>query len=150
MGKRLEMSPLQLKDKKCLDCAQRKNCEDSLVSWMFFIIGLIATVSIRIVTVLMDIRPIYGKISWYIGIGGFLLFFVYKFNVNRSLAKIIDRENLIDKANGLKPFSKEEYRLIANILCNLKSEKERINYFFIFAVSALALVLAIYFDFIKQ
>jgi len=144
------MSPLQLKDKKCLDCAQRKNCEDSLVSWMFFIIGLIATVAIRIVTVLMDIRPIYGKISWYIGIGGFLLFFVYKFNVNRSLAKIIDRENLIDKANGLKPFSKEEYRLIANILCNLKSEKERINYFFIFAVSALALVLAIYFDFIKQ
>lgn len=138
-----------MKNKKCFNCAQRKNCDDSLASWIFFIIGLIATVAIRIVTVLINIHPLYGKVSWYIGIGGFLLFFIYKFNVNRSLAAIIDQEGLIDKANGLKQFSKEEYNLIANILCNLKSEKERINYFFIFAVSAVALLLAIYFDFIK-
>jgi len=109
----------------------------------------VATVAIRLVTVLMNAHPIYGKISWYIGVGGFLLFFLYKFNINRSLAKIINQKNLIDKTNGLKPLSKEEYSLIANILCNLKSEKERINYFFIFAISTVALLLAIYFDFLK-
>ncbi len=136
-------------DKKCLNCTQRKNCEDSLISWIFFIIGLVATVAIRIVTVLIDVQPIYGKIAWYIGIGGFLLFFIYKFNVNRSLAKIIDQKKLIDKANDLKTLSKEDSHLIANILCSLKSEKERINYLFIFAISAVALLLAIYFDFIK-
>ena len=108
--------------------------------------GLLAT---HIVTVLININPVYGKISWYIGVGGFLLFFIYKFNVNRSLAKIIDEDNLIEKARDQKPLSTKEYNLIADILCNLKSEKERINYFFIFAVSAVALIVAIYFDFLK-
>jgi len=138
-----------MKDEKCLNCAQQKNCGDSLTSWVFFIIGLVATVAVRIVTVLINISPIYGKIAWYIGVSGFLIFFIYKFNVNRALARIIDKENLIEKARIQKAFSSEEHNLIAEILCNLRSEKERINYFFIFAVSALALLFAIYFDFIR-
>lgn len=138
-----------MKKKICLTCSQKKNCSDSFVSWIFFIIGLIATLAIRVVTVLMNINPVWGKASWYIGVGGFLLFFVYKFNVNRSIAKIIEEDNLIDKARTFKPLSREEYQLITDILCSLKSEKERINYFFIFAVSAVAMVIAVYFDFIK-
>jgi len=112
-------------------------------------IGLIATVAIRVVTVLMNINTLYGKIAWYIGVGGFLLFFIYKFHANRTLAKLIDKEDLIEKAKNKKPLSAEEYGLIAEILCNLKSEKERINYFFIFIVSAVAILIAVYFDFIK-
>lgn len=138
-----------MKDKQCLNCAQRKNCQDSLVSWIFFIIGLAATVAIRIVTVLMSIHPIYGKISWYIGVAGFLVFFIYKYNINRALAKTIQDGNLVEKTKARKVLSRNEYNLIASILCSLKSEKERINYFFIFAVSALALLFAVYFDFIK-
>jgi len=64
-----------MKDKICANCSQRRNCQDLFVSWLFFIIGPIATVAIRIVTILMNIKLIYGKISWYIGIGGILLFF---------------------------------------------------------------------------
>ncbi|MFH1458724.1 MAG: hypothetical protein ABIG31_06170 [Candidatus Omnitrophota bacterium] len=138
-----------MKDKICLNCPQQKNCSDSFVSWIFFIIGLIATVAIRVVTVLMNINPLFGKMAWYIGVGGFLLFFIYKFNANRALAKLIDKKDLIEKARNQKPFSFEEYSLIAEIFCNLKSEKERINYFFIFAVSAVALFLAIFFDLLR-
>ena len=138
-----------MKDERCINCSQKKNCTDSFVSWIFFIIGLIATVAIRVVTVLMNIHPVYGKVAWYIGVAGFLLFFIYKFNANRGLAALIDKENLIEKTRHQKPLSAEEYNLIAAILCSLKSEKERINYFFIFAVSAVALLLAVYFDFIK-
>ncbi len=138
-----------MKDRICINCSQQKNCGDSFISWIFFIIGLIATVAIRIVTVLMNINALYGKIAWYIGVGGFLLFFIYKFNANRMLAKLIDKEDLIEKAKNKKPLSTEEYGLIAEILCNLKSEKERINYFFIFIVSAAAILIALYFDFIK-
>ena len=135
--------------KKCLNCSQNKSCGNSFVAWVFFILGLVATVAIRVVTVLMNINPLYGKIAWYIGVGGFLLFFIYKFVVNRTLAKIINEENLIEKANSQAPLSAKEYTLIAEILCNLKSEKERINYFFIFIISAVAILFAIYFDIVK-
>ena len=73
-------------DKKvCVNCGQRRNCDDSLVSWVFFIIGLVVTVSIRVVTVLMNVNPVYGKAAWYIGVSGFLAFFIYKFNANQRL-----------------------------------------------------------------
>ena len=38
------------------------------------IIGIIATIAIRIVTVLMHWNPFYGKLAWYIGVGGFIIF----------------------------------------------------------------------------
>jgi len=138
-----------MKDKKCFNCVQKKSCSDSFVAWIFFVIGLVATVAVRIVTVLIGINVLYGKIAWYIGVGGFLVFFMYKFSLNRSAAKIIDKENLIGLANERKGFSEKQYNLIAAILCNLRSEKERINYFFIFAISAVALLVAMYFDFLK-
>ncbi|MFH1825849.1 MAG: hypothetical protein ABH823_00970 [bacterium] len=136
-------------DQKCFDCVQKKQCNDSLVAWIFFGIGLVATVAIRIVTVLMDIEPLYGKIAWYIGVGGFFAFFIYKYLINRSLAKIIDQEKLIQLTKEQQPLSANQYNLLSAILCNIRSEKERINYFFIFAVSGLALAIALYFDLVK-
>ncbi|MFC1637563.1 hypothetical protein ACFL1W_00935 [Candidatus Margulisiibacteriota bacterium] len=136
-------------DKKCVDCALKKQCQDSFAAWVFFVIGLVATVAIRVVTVLMAIDPFFGKLAWYVGVGGFFVFFVYKFNANRSLARLIDKEGLIKLAGEQKGFSGEQYKLISVILCNLRSEKERINYFFIFAVSAVALLIALYFDLLR-
>ncbi|OGC22197.1 hypothetical protein A2291_01220 [candidate division WOR-1 bacterium RIFOXYB2_FULL_42_35] len=138
-----------MSENKCLNCGQKKNCQDSFTAWVFFVIGLVATLAIRLVTVLININPLYGKVAWYIGVVGFLIFFINKFNVNSALAKIIDQKDLINKAKTKQPLSDEEYGLISTILCNSRSEKERINYFFIFAVSALAFVLAIYFDFLR-
>lgn len=136
-------------DKKCLDCDLKKQCRDSFTAWVFFIIGLVATLAIRVVTVLMAIDPLFGKLAWYLGVGGFFAFFVYKYNLNRSLARLIDKENLIERAREQKGFSGEQYELISAILCGVRSEKERINYFFIFAVSAVALLIALYFDLLR-
>ena len=138
-----------MKNKECITCIEYKRCRDSYVSWLFFIIGLIATVAIRVVTVLMDMNPIYGKVAWYIGVGGFFVFFVYKFKVNQTRSTLINQRNLVDKITRLKQLTKEDYNLLGAILCALSSKKEKINYFFIFGLSAVALILAIYMDFLK-
>jgi len=135
--------------KKCLDCSEYKNCKDSFASWIFFIIGLIATIAIRVVTVLIHVDPIYAKIAWYIGIGGFLFFFIYKFNVSRARAATLRREHLLDKVNNQTPLAEGDYKVMGAILCGISSKKETINYFFIFGLSAVALLLAIYMDFIR-
>ncbi|NQS99967.1 MAG: hypothetical protein HQ595_02690 [Candidatus Omnitrophica bacterium] len=135
--------------KKCLNCSEYRNCQDSLASWTFFIVGLIATVAIRVVTVLIHLNPIYAKIAWYIGVGGFFLFFVYKFRVSQARVKGITRRNLMNKINQRENLEDEDYSLIGSILCSLNSRKERINYIFIFGLSAVALILAVYIDFIQ-
>ena len=91
----------------------------------------------------------YAKIAWYIGVGGFFAFFVYKFKVNQARAKSIIEQNMAEKINSKKPLSDEDYALLGAILCGLSSKKEQINYLFIFGLSAMALMLAIYMDFIR-
>ncbi len=134
---------------ECIDCVERKRCRDSFASWIFFIIGLIATIAIRVVIVLINVNPIYAKIAWYIGIGGFFIFFVYKFKISQTRAKFINERKLVDKISQKSQLTKEDYDLMNGILCYLTSKKERINYFFIFGLSAIALILAVYFDFIR-
>ncbi len=134
---------------KCLTCLEYKNCKDSFASWIFFIIGLIATVAIRVVTVLIHLNPIYAKIAWYIGITGFFSFFVYKFHINQNRARLIQKQGLAEKINKGRELTKEDYALVSAILCALSSRKERINYLFIFILSAIALALAIYMDFLR-
>ena len=134
---------------RCITCSEYKNCNDSFASWIFFIVGLIATVAIRVVTVLIHLNPIYAKVAWYIGVGGFFVFFVYKFRISQERSKNISQRNLVDKINQQKELSKDDYDLIGAILCALSSKKERINYIFIFGLSAIALLLAIYMDFFK-
>ncbi len=138
-----------MENNKCLTCSEYNNCKDSFASWIFFSIGLIATVAIRVVTVLIHVDPVYGKIAWYIGVSGFLLFFVYKFKLSLDRAKSIARQNLMEKLNNEKQLTNEDYSLIGAILCSLSLKKERVNYFFIFGLSALALLFAIYMDFLR-
>ena len=134
---------------ECKNCIEYRRCKDSFVSWIFFIIGLIATMAIRAVTILANIDPICAKIAWYFGVFGFLLFFIYKFRVNQSRSDLIDRRNIMQKLIQKNQLTDEDYNFVSSVFCALRSKKERINYIFIFALSAIALILAIYLDFIR-
>ena len=134
---------------KCIGCSQYKSCKDSSASWIFFVVGIIATIAVRVVTVLMYIDPIYGKLAWYIGVGGFVIFFIYRFNVTQDKARLIKKNDLLEKVALRKDLKDQDYDLIQALLCGLTSRKEKINYLFIFILSALALLLAFYIDFFK-
>jgi len=58
-------------------------------------------------------------------------------------------EVLMDKIANQKQLAKDDYDNVGGLLCSLVSRKERINYFFIFILSALALLFAIYIDFFR-
>ena len=136
-------------DQKCVNCAEYKRCRESGASLVFFIIGLVATIAIRAVTVLVHINPVYGQVAWYVGVLGFFIFFVYKFRVDRARSILIKKSRLMDKISGGDRIEKEDRELIGSVLCALSSSKDSINYFLIFASSAIALVIAAYFDFLR-
>jgi len=110
---------------------------------------MIATIALRVVTVLMHLEPIYGQIAWYIGVFGFFVFFVYKFRIDRARYKLIVKRGLMAKISQGDKIEEDDRRLIGSILCSLSSNKDRINYFLIFVSSAVALIVALYFDLLK-
>jgi len=138
-----------MNNQKCINCAEYKKCKESSLSWVFFIIGLIATIAIRAVMVLVHIDPVYGQIAWYVGISGFLIFFVYKFKVEHARSQLIKKSNLVHKISEGGVIEKGDRELIGSLLCALSSSKDKINYLVIFISSAVAITIAIYLDFLR-
>ena len=139
----------QDKTKSCKRCPAYKKCRDTAASWFFFFTGLLATIAIRAVNIFLDTSPLWAKISWYIGIVGFLLYFLYKFNQDRGLQKNIEKIQLSEKLLARASLSPADYEFLTLVVCKLKSKKDAINYFFIFFTSVLALLLGIYQDFLR-
>ena len=61
----------------CVDCFKLKKCKDSLISWIFFFVALVAVVTIRAVNIVLDFNPVLAKALWYVGVSGFFIFFIY-------------------------------------------------------------------------
>ncbi|MBU0605341.1 MAG: hypothetical protein KKH77_03535 [Candidatus Omnitrophica bacterium] len=138
-----------MNNQKCINCGEHKKCQESRISWIFFIIGLIATIAIRAVTVLVHIDPIYGQIAWYVGISGFFVFFIYKFKVEHARSQLIKNSKLVHKISQGDNIEKGDRELIGSLLCALSSNKDKINYLVIFVSSAIAIAIAVYLDFIR-
>ena len=134
----------------CTDCFKLKKCRERAASWVFFFLALLATVSIRAVNVVFDFHPILAKVLWYIGVGGFFVFFVYKFKFDKLLHRELERTGVSEKLLLKQKLSDDDYEVLGTIICKLRSRKDSINYFFIFFFSGVALVLALYFDFINR
>ncbi len=133
----------------CKDCFVRKKCRESAVTWIFFFIALIATISVRAVNIALSFNPGLAKVFWYTGVIGFSLFFIYKFRNYNILHRELERSNLSPKLLSKQPLSDQDYEILGTVLCQLRSKKDKTNFLFIFLFSGLALLLAIYVDFIK-
>ncbi|MFH1788533.1 MAG: hypothetical protein ABH834_04055 [Candidatus Altiarchaeota archaeon] len=130
----------------CKNCSMAGVCRDSRVSWVFFLVGIVATIAMRVIEPLNLVDPIYGKISWYVGVTGFFVFFVYKYRIQVARKKVIEEKHLVEKLAYSKNLTASENRLVAELVCSQASWKERANFFVIFALSALALIVALIAD----
>ncbi|MFH0859789.1 MAG: hypothetical protein V1921_01175 [Candidatus Altiarchaeota archaeon] len=130
----------------CETCGMRHVCRDSSASWIFFLIGIIATISLRIIEPLRNISPSYAKISWYVGVTGFLLFFIYKYRILKQKSEVIRETGLKDKLFASSKLTTEDYTLLSEIVCSQDNWKERANFMVIFALSGLALLVALWFE----
>jgi hypothetical protein len=121
-------------------------CKESPITTLFFIIALIATISIRLIGIAGLFSGFIAKFLWYVGIVGFLLFFIYKFKAENARRKIVSDTNIIEKIVNDDKIPYEDKEILVSILCSLTSKKDIINYFVIFFTSGVSLVIALLFD----
>ncbi|MBD3388068.1 MAG: hypothetical protein GF416_03385 [Candidatus Altiarchaeales archaeon] len=131
---------------ECRTCSMRGVCRDSKSSWIFFLIGVIATVALRVIGPLDSVNPMYARLSWYVGVAGFFIFFIFKYRESRRRSKIIRSEGLKEKLVSGSDLSESEYMLLAEIVCSQDNWKEQANFLIIFALSGVALLIALWMD----
>ncbi|MDD5771485.1 MAG: hypothetical protein PHO81_04535 [Candidatus Omnitrophica bacterium] len=136
--------------KKCLNCEAYARCRTTAASWVFLFIGLTATVSIRLVNLVLPFGIFWPRFFWYVGIGGFFLYFLYKFKQDKILRRELEKYQIHSKISDGKDLDAVDKEFLRTMICRLRSNKDVINYFVIFSSSAIVMVLAVYQDFIKR
>lgn len=116
----------------------------------YFWAGIIATLAYRIIIVLNFYSSTWVKISWYIGTVGFILYFIHRFDIAKKRSRLIVEHRLREKLNKntLDQLDNDDKQALGYILKTLVSSKERWNYYAIFILSGIALILGLLFDFV--
>lgn len=130
-------------------CSAFSKCNETPTSFLFLFIGIIATITIRLVNFVLDFSVIWAKVCWYMGVGGFTIYFIYKYRQYVKLTKELKTNGLLDKLTCKDKLKDNEYVMLKDILCQLGSRNSAINYFIIFTASGVALLVGIFQDFIR-
>ncbi len=114
------------------------------VIYGFFTLGLVSAVAFRAIIVLMRLEPAWVRPVWYVGICGYVLFFLYRYRISRKRKHAIEEYGLIEKLRSGEPCGPEEREVILYLLSSIKSSMEDLNYAIIFLLSLLAIAADIY------
>lgn len=115
------------------------------VRLFFFISGIVATVAYRIIIVLNLYDSFFVKVSWYIGTVGFILYFGHRYDIARKRADLIKKYDLV-KIVDSADIKKDEKQALHYLVQTTLTSKSRWNSAIIFAITLLALVVAIFID----
>lgn len=110
------------------------------VIYGFFVLGLVSALAFRAIIILMRAEPDWVRPAWYVGITGYLLFFLYRYIITRKRKRAIASYGLLEKVRSDTPLSEEEREVVAYLLNSITSSMEDLNYGIIFVLSLLAIL----------
>jgi hypothetical protein len=128
---------------------QRPKIHSNLVRTLFFLTGIISTLSYRSIVIVNNFSFRWAQFLWYVGTIGFIIYFIHRYKISRNRVELIKEYELDKKIAGGESLSTDEKEAVDYIFNTLKSSKEKWNFVFIFASSLVALILGLYLDFFR-
>ena len=110
---------------------------------IFFILGLIGSLSFRAIIIANKFNQILARFIWYVGVISYLLFFAYRFYISLKRRKTITQNNLLEKIQHLN-LSNEDKKNFDYVIRSIMKSREMFNYVFIFILSAIAIIIDIF------
>ncbi len=108
---------------------------------LFFLLGLLSTLAIRLIIIVEHIDTDLIRPVWYIGVVGYIIFFAYRYYITKKRRELILKHDLISKINHTDQFDENDKEVLYYILSSIIKSKENINYLFIFASSTVAIII---------
>ncbi len=93
-------------------------------------------------------EPAWVRPVWYFGVVGYILFFLYRFEITKTRKKAISDYGLIEKVEN-KTLSDEDRKVLIYLLSSIKVSLEDMNYALIFFLSIVAIAADIILSIIK-
>ncbi len=118
--------------------------QPALIIYGFLILGIISAIAFRAITVLQHLEPAWVRLVWYIGVLGYMLFFLYRFYISNKRKKTIERFQLIEKIKANECLTQEDRKVVLYLLSSIKKSPENLNYLIIFYLSIIAIIIDLY------
>lgn len=112
----------------------------------FFWAGIVATFAYRIINVLGHLSQVWVTAAWYVGTIGFIVYFAHRYQISGRRSRMIHDLQLESRVAKAADLSEDERRAMAYVFGTLQSSKEKWNYFFIFFMSGVALLVGAILD----
>lgn len=114
---------------------------------MYFWVGLISALLLRLVIIADHYGDVYARILWYLGVVGYLWFFAHRYHIGKRRFGVIRDLGLLEKIDRREALAEEDFEGLNYIMWSISVSKERLNYLVIFAFSVIAIVLSLALDF---
>jgi len=111
----------------------------------FFVLGLLSAVAFRVIIVFQRLEPSWVRPLWYAGVLGYLAFFLYRYSISKKRKNAIKDYDLITKLRTDACLSDEDREVMTYLLSSIQKSLEDVNYYAIFILSVLAIIVDIVF-----
>jgi len=105
----------------------------------FFIIGLLSSVAFRAIIILQRYTPGWVRSVWYLGVVGYMLFFMYRYFISQRRKRVISHSDIIEKIRIGSTLNTEEREAALYLLNSVRASQEDWNYLAIFVLSIIAI-----------
>ncbi len=107
----------------------------------FFIIGLLSSVAFRAIIILQRYTPGWVRPVWYLGVVGYMIFFMYRYFISQRRKRTIAHSGIIEKIRDGSTLNMEEREAALYLLNSVRASQEDWNYLAIFVLSIVAIAL---------
>lgn len=112
----------------------------------FFLIGLLSAIAFRSIIVFQRLEPAWVRPVWYVGVVGYIGFFLYRYSITRKRKHAIREYALIEKVQANACLTEDDREVVIYLLSSIKKSHEDMNYLFIFILSIIAILIDILFS----
>lgn len=113
---------------------------------LFLWIGLLAGISIRLLTFLNRIDPVLSVWVWRFAMVSYTVFFGYRYVITKRRRHIITRHELLQAIEANTELDPVKQQALVYILRSVVRSKELFNYMFICVISIIALAIDFFID----
>ncbi len=107
------------------------------------ILGILSALAFRSLMVLGYVEPSLVVPVWYFGVIGYTIFFMYRFYITIKRKRAIRDHQLIEKVNAGECLQGQDREVLLYLLTSICISREHINYYIIFALSIIAIIVDI-------
>ncbi len=119
---------------------------DMSVIKLYFWVGLVSAVLLRTIIIADHYSDFYAKVIWYLGVTGYLWFFMHRYHIAKRRFGVIKDLELLNKVRNQQKLSEKDIEGLDYLLWSLSVSKERSNYLVISVFSVISIVLSLTLD----